>query len=117
MSLAGAIVRLRSGSYSVTRTTARTYTLGKLNSASTSSLTIVASIQPTSGRELQDMPEGMRTDELVTIYTSTALQTKTSTAEPDKVAIGSDSYEVVRVQPWIAFGETHYRAFARKVGS
>ena len=69
-----------------------------------------------TGRDLDDVPEGMRADDMLKIFTNTLLRTQAS-GEPDRVTVGSDSFEVVNVETWNAFGTTHYRCLARKVGA
>jgi hypothetical protein len=118
MSLNGVLAPGRgfsSGTYTVTRRAAETDdTHGRRVAGATSTLSIVASIQPMSGRDLQGLPEGQRSDENVTIYTTTFLTTRSPTNAPDLVTFGGEPYEVFRVETWVAFGRTHYRAYAAR---
>lgn len=104
-----------SGTYTVTRRAAESDDgHGRAVAGATSTLSIVASVQPMSGRDLQALPEGQRADETVVIYTTTFLTTRSETNAPDTLVIGGNTYEVFRVETWVAFGRTHYRAYAAR---
>lgn len=98
MSLADAVISLKTGTYTVTRVAASTYDAqGHAVAGSESTLKITAAIQPTSGDELERLPEGMRTGETIAIYTKTPLITKSDTNGPDVVTYNGQDYEVVIV--------------------
>lgn len=54
---------------------------------------IRATVQPVSGRTLNDLPEGIRSTAKYTIWTRSAL------VENDEVAIGADRFRVTHVWP------------------
>ncbi len=117
MDLSGAINAFTTGTYVVTRRSASAYgTDGRLVVASTSTVSITACVQPLSGRELERLPEGLRTRELKAIYTATELKTQGSGQDPDLVSIDGDSYEVQRCDRWAELG-SYWRVVASKVGS
>jgi len=87
-----------------------------LNST-TSTFSIVASVQPVTGRELKDVPEGQRGDEVRVIYTQTELHMRKAGFQPDVVTLDGEPYEVYKVERFDAFGDTHYRAYAARTKS
>lgn len=113
MSRLGAITRFATGTYSVARYGAPTWSDGIGTKAAPSTISIVASVQPVGGREIRALPEGRRGNEVRVIYTATLLQTETS-GSADIVTIDGEPYEVFKVETWIAWGVTHYRAFASR---
>ncbi len=109
MSLNGVIARFATAtSYTVTRVAAGSTTAGRYTAGASSSVTIVGSVQPVTGRLLKVLAEGQRADEARVLYTTTQLFTRTPTNEPDRVTIDSELWEVFRVDRWQHFGETHY---------
>jgi hypothetical protein len=114
VSINDAIATFATGTYTVTRTGAGSYSGGILSAGSTSSFSIVASVQPLSGRDLQVLPEGQRTDETRVLYTTTQLLTRTATQAPDSISIDGSTYEVFKVEDWTYIGVTHYRAYVSR---
>lgn len=103
-------------SYAVTRTTPSTYDSdGRLVPGVEAVLTITASIQPASGRDLQRLPEGLRTFETRVIYTTTELFTQGPNQAPDIVAVEGFAYEVQMVEQWGNVG-SYFKAIAQKTG-
>lgn len=116
MSLLSVITRFATGTYTVTRTAAGGNTAGRYTAGATSTFSIVASVQPVTGRYLRVLAEGQRADEARLIFTSTELRTRTPTNEPDLLAVDGETWEVFRVNRWQHLGETHYVVMAsRKV--
>lgn len=116
--LTGVIGAFATGSYTVTRTAAGATALGRYTAGSTSSFDIAASVQPVSGRDLLALPEGLRADETRIVYTTTELRALTSASDTDAITIDGETWDVVRVERWQAFGGTHYRALAaRRAGA
>lgn len=111
--LSSVIAQLPSGTYTVTRAAPTTTTGGRAVPGSTSTLSIVASVQPLNGRDLKQLPEGMRTEELQKIYSSTALRTQGPGQAPDKIAIGSETWEVRRVEDWSQTGNFYMAIIAK----
>ncbi len=117
MALRGAIASLtQGGPYTATRTTdGGGYDADGLAIAgSASTFSVAGSLQPVSGRELRDLPEGQRGDETRVIYTLTELRTRTSTHRPDVLAIDGEPWTVIKVERFDAFGDTHYRAYVSR---
>ena len=127
--LANTIRRLATNTYTFTRTGAGGYgtaalpaTLpasddGRYVFGTTSTLTFVGSIQPTQGRDLLLLPEGLRTQQIVAVYTGTRMQTANAPngVSGDVVQYGSDTYEIVTAQDWSESGK-FYKYLAMKVG-
>lgn len=113
MALRGAIASLtQGGPYTVTRKTVGGYDEdGMAVAGSTSMLSAAGSLQPVTGRELRDLPEGKRGDEIRVLYTLTEIRMQSPTHEPDVITIDGEPWTTVKVERFDAFGETHYRAF------
>ena len=70
---------------------------------------IFANVQPLSGRELDQLPEGDRTKDHRTIFTRSKLQVQ------DIVVLENVDYEILMVETWDMFCAKHYKARAVKV--
>ncbi len=85
-------------------------------------IAITASIQPATGKDLQNVEEGRRNSGVFAVFTSTEIRTAeqaTASADPgteaDELVINGQRYEAVHVEPWANNVINHYRAlFARK---
>lgn len=119
MSLRGAIASLEQGSpFTVTRTVEGSFDdAGVYTPGGTSTFTIVASIQPVTGRDLSDLIQGQQGLETRVIYTLTELRTRRAGNDPDSIEIDDEPWTVIRVERFDAFGETHYRAYAQRTES
>lgn len=116
MSLIDAIPSLATGTYTVTRTPARNYTAGVLDAPTgQTTFSVIASAQPPTGRDLQQLPDGVRADEVRIVYAREELKTTEPGYEPDTISIDGNDYEVFRVETWQAFGEAHRRTWTRRV--
>jgi len=114
MDLSSVVLALSSGTYTVTRRTASAYdTDGLLTAPTTSTLSATGSLQPASGRDLQRLPEGMRTREARVFFTPTLL--RCDVGEPDTLAADGDTWEVSNVEAWGTLG-SYYKATLLKVG-
>ncbi len=89
---------------------------GRIIPAVPESLSITASVQDVSGRELMRLPEGLRTRDLVTVYTTDDLRGADDAAgtPPDRFTLGTNTYEVQMVEDWTAIGD-YVKAIAAKV--
>jgi hypothetical protein len=114
VSVASVIDRQETGTYTVTRYAARTYTKGRLDSASTSTVTIDAVIQPLSGRDLQLLPEGSSALESIAIWTRTALRVSAASQQADRISYGNETYEIQNVTVWATPGG-YYKAIASRI--
>lgn len=84
---------------------------GDARIAKYTALTVAGSLQPVTGRELQDLPEAQRGDDVRVLYTLTRLYTREPGFEPDVLTIDGESYTVIKVERFDAFGDTHYRVY------
>lgn len=89
---------------------------GRPVAGGTTTITVNASVQPTSGRDLQLLPEGERTKESLTFFATSELRTSDpETGTPaDRVAYGSKNYEIQSVQDWSELAG-YWRAVGMKV--
>ncbi len=97
------IASLDTGSYTVTRRARATFdSHGRAQAGGTSTLTIDASVQPASGRDLLRLPEGRRATETRVVYTPTALIVGGEGAanEADLIAIDGRTWEVQLAESW-----------------
>lgn len=101
--------------YALTRRSPSSYVDGRLQPSTNTVLSFSASVQPAMGRDLQRLPEGMRTAEIRAIFTTFPLLTQGAGQDPDIVAIEGDAYEVQTVEAWGNVGG-FYKALALKLG-
>lgn len=113
MALRGAIASLtQGGPYSLTRRAAGTYVNGNyVPAVGTTTVTVAGSLQPVTGRELRDLSEAQRGDEIRVLYTLTKIYTREPGFDPDTISIGGEAWTCIKVEQFDAFGETHYRAY------
>lgn len=109
----------------VTTITRRRYSAGSRASTgywvegSSTDSSIVASVQPASGEELQVLPEGERTKRAIRVYTATELRTTDPQAGTSSdelvisglVGIDDGTYQVQHVEPYYAL-LAHHKAIA-----
>jgi hypothetical protein len=115
---AGTLARLCTNVYTVTRAGAGSYdTNGRFTAPSVSTFQINASIQPTAGRDLMRLPEGLRTQELISVWSLTPLQTASAPAsnQADIISYGGLNYQVQTVLDWSESGGFG-KYIAQKVG-
>jgi hypothetical protein len=112
VSILGSIASLATGSYTRTRYAAGTTTDGVYTPGSTSTASIVASVQPVRGEELHALPEGRHADQSRVVYSESELR---AAPIPDRVTIDGAEFEVFKAERWDAFGETYYRALASRL--
>ncbi|WP_223643946.1 hypothetical protein [Corallococcus sp. EGB] len=115
--LAGAIALLASGTYQVRRPGLTTLVDGVMVAAPEASFSILASVQPLSGRERQLLPEGQRSEERLLVVTATELRAADVSAsrEGDVLVYRGESFEVEAVERWDELGG-FWKARAAKVG-
>ncbi len=121
MSLNGTIVSLGAITLQVTRTAAGTRTMGRYTPGAQTTFPITAGVEPINGRQLMDVPEGRRGDEILMVYTDADLIAERATpgvdpdvlrytgSDPDMIAMmgPSEAWTVIKVKTWPGFGETH----------
>jgi hypothetical protein len=107
--------------YTVTRKAAPSLVKGKRVAGTTSALTIEALVHPVAGRELQRLPEGLRSREVISIFSKTELRTVQVVAgaetacEADSIRYQGRDYEIQVVEPWDETGG-FFRYYASKLG-
>lgn len=114
--LAGVIPNFGTGTYAVTRRAAASYDSdGKVVLPAPTVVNVDASIHRVAGRDLQRLPEGVRAEETIKIFTTVPLYTKDAAHEPDVVNAHGYDWEVVTVDGWGDLGAGYWRSFASKV--
>jgi len=102
----------------ITRRAAGSYVDGRWAGGASSSLSIVASVQPDRPRpdELLHLPEGDRAREGLRLYTATEVRTanETNNTPADMVTWAGEQWEVVKVEKWPA-SIAHYKALCLRV--
>ena len=93
---------LATGTYQVIRRAVGTIEKGRVIAGDTSTLTIEASVQPAAGRDLLRLPEGRRTTETRTVFTSTELFVggQGTANEADLLCIDDATWEVQHCEKW-----------------
>lgn len=117
MDIGGGLVgSLKTPDLLVTRRTAGAITNGIAAAPSEATFTIEAVVQPVTGRELQSLPEGMRTEQVVSIHTTSSLRTANEAGGllPDHIDWQGATYQVRRVEDWSDQGG-YYLAHATRV--
>lgn len=110
--LSSVIDRFITGTYTVTRAAQETYdAAGNKVDGSETTFNIDAAIQPVTGRDLAQLPEGQRADETRLVLTKTELRTRLPGNAPDVITVGGETWTVFRVQRWDFEGSTHYQAW------
>lgn len=78
-------------------------------------ISLTASVLPTSGKELQFLPEGRRERASLTLYTSFELRASGPGVNADLVEIDGEQWEVVRVEAWRNGILPHTKAIVQRV--
>jgi len=112
MDLSSTVLGFATGTYTVTRATARLKTGpqnpygrdGRYDSPTTTAIQVRACVQPVTGRELEHLPEGLRTKEVIRIFSTVALYSGADGQEPDTVLANGVTWEVATVKRWNELG-------------
>lgn len=90
-------------SYSVTRNARGPTDRGRIGDHVSSTFTIVASVSPASGRDIERLPEGRQDSESRTVITTTELYVGAagSMFEADEITIDGAIWEVAHVEKWV----------------
>jgi hypothetical protein len=105
------VIAQESIALTITRTAMPTMAYGRPTTASTSTISIRACVQPLSSKELLLVPEGMRARGVRKVFTSTALL---CLPMPDRFTYQGDTWEIVDERDWIDLGN-YYRYLAARV--
>lgn len=89
------------------------YVDGKWVEGSDTDVVIKASIQPLTPEEMQELPEGRRSDEAFKMYTKTKLFTITD-QNPEYVWINGFRFEVISVGKYQSKVISHYKVIVAK---
>ncbi len=103
--------------YSVTRTAAGSNATGVYTPGSASTLSITASVQPITGEDVKRLPEGVSTEGLIKLWTTTALKTPrdvSGSSGGDTISFSGRTYMVESVSDWNTVGG-YYEAVLRQV--
>lgn len=94
--------RRTTGTYTVTRSIPSTdYDKGRPLPPTTSTLDIQANVQPTSGDDLESVPEAFRGHEMVSIWTTTELlAARPGANEADEIQVRGRRFRIIRVHRW-----------------
>lgn len=103
------------------RPQAGSYVDGKWVTPGFDSIAITASIQPATGKDLQNLEQGRRNGAVYAVYTSTEIKVSEQATvaddpgtEADELVISGVRHEAVHVEPWLNGVIEHHRAlFAR----
>lgn len=106
-------VSLNLATYAVTRRARGSFDgAGRAVAGLSSSFNISANQQPANGTELKAIPEHRRNEDVRVLYTTTEiLSTNNPGYEPDRIAIGTGTYEVWKVEEW----PRHFRVYASRI--
>lgn len=90
---------------------------GREQAPTTSSFTIVASVQSPTGKDVERNPEGKNVQDLRVVFTKTVelfAGTPGSGYLPDLITIDGGDHEVEHCEPWKGFGKRYWRAVVRR---
>ncbi len=107
----GVIDRFATGSYQVTRRPAGSYSAGVGVAAAPETFTVTAVVEPLSTQELRALGETQAGTDTRVVYSKIELKTRTATHAPDLIEVDGGTWEVVRVEPWKAWGSVHFRSY------
>lgn len=103
MDVAALIASFSTGTYTVTRMARGTITRGRAEAGVETTVSIIASVSPATGDDIERLPEGRRAKEARTLFTTTLLYVGGQGAdyEADTVTIDSTDWEVSHVEKWL----------------
>lgn len=102
--------------YNLVRYGAPDVVAGRASEPAQEVIPVLAAVIPASGRDLQLLPEEMRTRESVVIFTTSEIRTADDAtgAPPDTFEHGGETYQIHTVHDWSRLGG-FYRGVALKV--
>lgn len=116
--MSGTIARLSTGIYTITRYTGSAMVNGRYLLGTAATFTIKASVQIAQGRDLLILPEGLRTKEVVVIFTSaflTTAKTPGSQNDADQLTYLGTQWEIITSEDRSGPGN-YFRCLAKKMG-
>jgi len=102
MRLARTVRRLGTNTYTITRSVPTTLIVnGRPAAPTVSTLDIEANVQPTSGDDLESVPEAFRSHEMVSIWTTTELLAgRPGSNEGDVITVRGRLFRVIKLHRW-----------------
>jgi len=97
------------------RSTGGQYVNGKWVKGSVIDIILTASLQPVTGDELKQLPQGRRSDQTYKMYSSIKLKTVRDTKNPDYTMLDGEKFEVISVSPNQNNIINHYKIIIQKV--
>src|ERR1700742_262514 len=94
---------LTNGNYQVTRRVACSFVKGIAQPSTGRLITIQASVQPATGKDLLRLPEGRRSNQTRVVFTTTQLYTgdQADVYAADLISIDGDPWEIQHVEEWL----------------
>lgn len=117
MPLTDSILNLANATITITHRVEVPRVLGRTQPPTTATVSALASVQPTSGKDLQRLPEGRNTQDLISVWTLAELLLGDVGAGilPDLITYAGGTSEVEHVEPWTNhLGVTYYFGIARR---
>lgn len=99
------------------RRSAGTWVDGEWQEGAWEAFTLIGTIQPLSGKEMDRLPEGRRERASYTLYTTTAMRGVDTVAQtnPDEVLAFGRWCEVFKAEPWQSGILPHYRCILQQL--
>jgi hypothetical protein len=117
--LSSVIQRLSNpGTFTITRFAGSAFVNGRYATGAPSTFQIRAVIQIAEGRDLLILPEGLRSKEIIVVFTATLLTTAKATApqnDADQLTYLGAQWEIVTAEDRSGPGN-YYRCLAKKMG-
>lgn len=102
-------------SLQIKRKTTGMYVNGHWQEGAETSFTIYGDVQPTNPNDMDQLPEGRRINDTVTVYTDTLLNSIDGTGQnPDIVIYEGNRYEVLKSYHWRTKIIPHYKLIIGK---
>lgn len=115
--MSGTVLAFATGTYDITRADPGTYDVDGLvvDDPTTETVPVPAMIVPlVNAKQLQRLPEGLRSRDAIEVYTAVALQVSAPEQRPDVITYNGRQYQVDVVDDWLAAGN-FYHALATRV--
>ena len=102
-------------SQTIARTGPGAYVRGVWTQGAPAAVTIQASVQPVTGRELEALPEGLRTKGVVKVYSDDELVPLGPNQKPDVLMWRGHAYEISMKADYQSGVINHFKYYATKV--